>query len=472
MSGKIRTRLAVIGALAALVAVLVPAGLASGSHADDPSTGDPSWLLLTLGKTDEITWTADGSAVQTIKTRNNDCFFIEFGGTDLLTIDAPGDELLGHVKDGFGAELASGSSGDPCGKAEADKNESISVSLGSALAGDYLFRAIDVDLELKFDASVDVIFKHEGTEVTTVQGWMADSGADDNPDSGNSDNFRFNSNDVLSDGDTSLSKQVSLPILFDEVVFVPQAGALSLEGGADGTVDGTLVEGEANNSSQLEIVKTFDGEMTCGDVHDFPEDTSLVNTIGAVTLHAMEFDPDGETWVTEFSDIDCLLKLFNDDTGDASLAFVPELDDVAGRFTIMVTVEGQPVTTDGTGTINSLQAQYNLNGDISFGPTADMQACNGQPVDDKTLDDGNGTDDNIADDYHEYWQQNDPVYGTDGAGSLIVDGDGDPVPLLPGTETICFYSSGVTITGVDASGNPIGTETWKIYFEDDPGMFM
>ncbi|HEX6220496.1 MAG TPA: hypothetical protein VF115_05345, partial [Acidimicrobiia bacterium] len=252
MSGKIQVRLAVLAALAALVAVLVPATLASGSHTPEsdppPTSGVESVVLLTMGKQDNVTWSGQ---TQSISTSKNDCTAVQFASTPELLKLTPIGGALGEVKDGFGIQSPTDGSGEPCGRAEADDSEEISVSLGSALH-QYLMTAIDVDLELKFNAKVTIIFKHNGVEVARVENWSGMGGSDDGPDSKDGDNFRFNSEDN--------NVQNIVGEYFDEVVFKPTAGAISLEGGADGTKNGLLA---ANGSSQFRIKRAFDGEIDC-----------------------------------------------------------------------------------------------------------------------------------------------------------------------------------------------------------------
>ena len=417
MGNKRRARVLLFAALALLAAV-VPAGLAAGSHDGSPTSGEPSIVYLTLGSVDRITWT---SASETISGRNN-CS-VTFGGSDLLDLSPTGGQL-GFVRDGFGVKSTGDGTGEPCGRVEATDGEAISVSLGSNLGG-YLMTAIDVDLELKFNATVDVIFKHEGVEVARVNGFTGMGGSDDGPDSGDLDNFRFFHRPM--NGEESVS--------FDTVVFDPSAGAISLEGGADGTDRADDSLDESSNSSQFEIVQAFEGEITCNDTEEIGEDG--VSTSGVVIMHSE--DPDGpgsEPWITD----NCDLKPFNEDVEDAALAFVPELAGTEARYTIEVTVEDQVVTVDGTGQVTSLVAVYNANGDLTFPATATdpLLACEGQPV----------------------LNQSDPGYD-----AFWTQADTGLLPGEPGTEIACWYHA-----SVDPTGSGVGTERWGIYFEDDPGF--
>ena len=404
-----RARVLLFGALA-LVAALLPAGLAAGSHDGSTTTfGDPSVILLTLGTKDEVRWP---NGAQNITIRNNNCSVTI--PTGILNITPIGGQL-GAVKDGLGVKSSMDGTGEPCGRVEASDGEAISVALGSDLDG-YLMSAIDVDLELKFNAMVDVIFMHDGATVHTFEDFSGTGGSDDGPDSGDGDNFRFSYPGVDDD-----------PILFDTVIFDPTAGAMSLEGGADGTENGSLAP---NNSSQFQVVQSFDGEITCDDTEPIGEEG--VSTSGVLTMHSE--DPVGSVgWTTE----NCDLKPFSEDVEDDALAFVPVLAGTAARYTIEVTVEEQLVTVESDGRITSLVAVFNADGDLSFPDTTTdpLQACLGQPVLDQA-----------AAGYDTFWTQ--PTTG-----------------LLPGTEKACWYHA-----SVDPTGGGSGTEHWGIYFEDDPGF--
>ncbi|MEX0863878.1 MAG: hypothetical protein WD269_03285 [Acidimicrobiia bacterium] len=402
MNGRIQTRVAMLAALLAVTAVLIPAGLALGSHGGDPVLGgDPSVVLLTLGRPDEVTWDGD---TQTISTRNNDCLVVDFADIpEILVVSAIGGQL-GQVKDGLGVKSPGDGSGEPCGRVEADDDEAISVALGSHL-DDYLMSAIDVDLELKFNAVVEISFSHGGIEVASDE-FSPMAGSDDGPDSSDGDNFRY----VFDPED---------PVYFDEVEFRPTAGALSLEGGADGTENGTLETG--NNSSQFEVTPVFDGQITCGDQVAI-EDEVVDEVVGLVTMHALNL---GDGW-----DAACIdLKNYNEEITSSSLLFAPTLANSQARYTLELTVEDQPITTDGEGQVTSLLMEYN---DGAFGSSdTPLMPCLGQPTFSAA-----------------FFEQVD-------------------TGLLPDGEFACYYDVSVTPIG-EVGGDVFGTEVWSIYFEDDP----
>lgn len=427
MTGKVHIRLAVLAALAALAAVLVPAGLAAGSHGDPPVTsGDESIVYLTFGNgpNDAVTWE---DSTQNITTKKNDCLAVDFDdpdGADLLNVTPHGGEL-GEVKDGLGVKSPGDGSGEPCGRVEADDDEAISVSLGSDLS-DYLMVAVDVDLELKFEADVKVEYFHAGaTEPVATDMFDPSDDADDGPDSKDGDNFRyFHRPTETVEGET-------VPIYFDEVKFTPTSGAISLEGGADGTANSEDLD-KNNNSSQFAVIKTFDGELTCG--QDVTISETGIDVSGVVTLHSLTSNPEDSepVWDAECNEF----KLYNDDVTNTSLFFEPELENTSARYTLVYTAIDQTVTTNSDGQITSLEMTYDPTSPFELSDSVPMQACQGQPV----LDSADA-------DYDTFWEQSD-------------------VGLLPDGETACFYSATVTTTGEDT-----GDEVWGIYFEDDPGFF-
>lgn len=393
---------------ALIVAILLPAGLAAGSHEGSVTAGDDgSVILLTMGPRDRVTW--EGLS-QGITTSNNDCLVATFAASpQILEVSAIGGQL-GHVKDGFGVRGPGDGAGEPCGRVT--PGQAISVKLGSAVQG-HLMTAIDVDLELKFNAAVETTFKHSGTTVATNV-FNPTSGPDDGPDSKDGDNYRYFHRPMVG----------GQQVYFDEVVLSAESGAFSLEGGADlasnnepnafGQLD------TSSKSSQFEVVPVFDGEITCQDVVVISEGGDVS---GLLKMHSM--DSDG--WSVE----DCLLKPYFSFATDDTIGFIPVLEGTSARYTIDVEATGQTITMLG-GVITSLEALYDPEGDPN--PTRPLQACVGQPV----LD-GPG--------YAAFWTQ-------------------ASTGLLPaGGETACYYAVQLLPTGPG-----IGTELWSIYFEDDPAF--
>ena len=426
MHGRIQTRLALLGALAALVAVLVPAGMAFGDHPELIPTSGAEVIELALGADDEVTWSVDSTTTQLLELRKN-CTVNGASGALLVITGINGD--LGNDKDGLGVRSSGDGRGEPCGRTEADDGEAISVALPqTGPASDYLMSAVDFDLELKFNASIAVSYRLNGSEVATDTFNPAE-GSDDGPDSTDGDNYRYRHRPTDTDGQ----------IFFDEVVLTPTSGSISLEGGADleaGAVDddsyGDLSE-ELSYASQIEIQDNpFDGEITCGDNLKIATDDEVL--VGFLLVHSMQLT-DGGAWNL---DPDCRLKPYNAGATSDTLFFIPELEGTSARYTLDVTVQNQEVEVDEFGQITSLIALYDPEGDTE--PTLPLKACLGDPIDDPA-----------EAGYDAYWQQSD-------------------VGLLPDGENACWYASSVSPTGEDAELGLLGVEIWKIYFEDDPGI--
>lgn len=446
MSGRVRNKVGLIAAVTTAIALMIPAMLALGD--DDPIiTGDSSVVLLTLGAIDEITWEAE---TQSVDLRNN-CS-IRFGSDpELLSIvGVPG--ALGHNKDGLGVRTG-GSRGEPCGRTEADNGESITVSLGSDLSG-YLMTAVDLDLELKFNASIQIRFLRDGSDVVVPAITFDGADSDDGPDSKDLDNYRF----VFAPGEPIYPDE---PVYFDTVLLTPTSGSFSLEGGADlsdnldecddGDADGIYPCGKLddtlNTSSQIAVVETFDGEIDCGDI----EPLGNATVSGFVTMHA-EDGPDF-SWTTD--DLTCVPKPYNTDATNDSISFMPVLDGYVARYTFDVVVRDQEITTSG-GQVTSLNAIYNDNGDLTFPDGGDgVEACNGTPL---LVNDPNNED------YEEYWiEETLRVPGTLETPIMPDGDDGNPLP-------ICFYSASVDIDGPDSDGVLRGTENWSFLIFADPGI--
>lgn len=88
---------------------------AGGRCGRDAVTGDPSVVLLTLGRQDKVTWE---ESTQGITTRRNDCRAVEFADSPELLVVSPIGGQLGEVKDGLGVQGPNDGSGEPCGRIE------------------------------------------------------------------------------------------------------------------------------------------------------------------------------------------------------------------------------------------------------------------------------------------------------------------------------------------------------------------
>lgn len=173
------------------------------------------------------------------------------GDTDLANIAAKdssgragnvGILTSGGATVGIGAAptRGSGASGTSCG--QVNPGESLTVSLGTALAGSLVSQA-DLDIDGKYGVTVVATLFRAGTQVGQVTQDSPPS-ADSGADSGANDNFRFNVSGVY----------------FDTVVLTGRQGpsgntnySFSLAGG-----------GQTRQPSTFELVRA-DGALSCGD---------------------------------------------------------------------------------------------------------------------------------------------------------------------------------------------------------------
>lgn len=394
MSIKKRTRVWASGAL--IAALLVPAGLAAGTgwrQMPYDNSDRTDVVLLVLGKYDYLKW---GDQKQAIYPQGGCNTPIFAANPDILRF-AAGAGSLTLKYDGFGVK---GHSAWGC--ETVDKGESITVSMGTAL-DTLAMSAIDIDFELLKKTKIGVSFRFQGNEVAsdTFEPYVKRDG----------DNVRYFKRPA--NGDKA--------IFFDEIVFTSLSGGFAIEGGSDYSKGGKGKIDTTSTASQFELIKPFDGEITCGDTATI-EDTSVETVLGEVTMHAMG----SGTWQTG----GCDLKMYNEDVTPDTITFVPFLEGTSARYTMALTVENQPIVTE-----NGLIVSLGLTYDAAAGadPTRTLQSCVGQPV----LS-GEG--------YDAFWSQAD-------------------VGLLPPDETACFYEVDLEITGAG-----VGTESWGIYFEDDPSF--
>lgn len=173
----------------------------------------------------------------------------------LVSLSATGQQAFpGFVADGFGTGgRGSEGSGQPCGRV--DPGQTLSMSLGSGLDGTLIDFA-EIDLEAKFGVTMRIERWLNGTLVGFEEHDPSELN-DDGPDSGDGDNFRIRVPETGTD-------------LFDRIVLKPvgSTGALSFEGGADGTapLPGGLAATELDGTtdSVFHLIEA-DGVLDCGD---------------------------------------------------------------------------------------------------------------------------------------------------------------------------------------------------------------
>lgn len=269
------TALMVTGLVALTVAVLAtfaPPGAAQGQSVSTSTLPDAGVLRLRTGTENHFrleptsgsavtqTWTSPGCKVQPTQPP---------GATLVALSSTPHNRSYPGF---FGGSLGVGSSsegnGQPCGRI--DPNQTLTLSLvqsaGSALAGRFIDYA-ELDIEGKFGATYRITGYVGSTEMLSQT--YATTGPDSGPDSGDGDNFRIR---FPKTGKTVMNKLV--------ISIVGSKGAVSLEGGSDGTTpcDGSdansagcadfslgqsLDGGEGTTDSLFHLVEV-DGLLDCG----------------------------------------------------------------------------------------------------------------------------------------------------------------------------------------------------------------
>jgi len=422
--GRFLTMATVLGMLAALLVTLPTVN----AEADGPVTveTDAGVILLSTGPNDNDNWiryyedpqvpgsgeSFDGvnptpTAHQVIDVSRK-CNVTTNGL--VLTISNSGGTRgtgIGMVSNGLGTRTKNNCSTQ---QGRINASHSLTFALGAYFdtTPDISIDLFEVDIEGKFGA--DLFWTTDASETGTVD---LENSSDNGPDSG------------VGDNDIAVADPNDP---FRSITFSPSGGEVAIEGGGDGAITGGAERTAFEvNQTLLKLVssKTFDGEITCQDSVEI-KDGAVPGVLGLVTMHAMNFDSSG--WSVEL----CPKKPYDDELTANSLHFLPELVGTFARYTIQITLDDQPVASDGLGLITTLGMTYDAAGGT---PTTPLQACQAQPL---------STD--------AFWTQPAPVQN-------------GGVNLLPTGETACYYGLTLTPTGVGSA-----TEVWDIYFEDDPGF--
>lgn len=138
------------------------------------------------------------------------------------TIPSSKNPFTGFVSDAIGVGQNGEGNGSPCSRFDKPPGQTLTMGLGSGLGGK-LINFAEIDLELKFGATVRVTGFLNGTPVGATETYSS-AGSDSGPDSGDGDNYRIR----FPRSGTTLVNQLKFEI--DSTT-----GAASLEGGADGT---------------------------------------------------------------------------------------------------------------------------------------------------------------------------------------------------------------------------------------------
>jgi hypothetical protein len=178
--------------------------------------------------------------------------------TGLVTLSlpagSPSQSAVGFFGDSLGVKARGEGSGQPCGRIDGT-SQTLILALTGPTVGTYEIDYAELDVEGKFNGTAKAVMYLDGTIVGT-ETLGTGTGSDSGPDSGDGDNYRW-----------LLATDSGVP--FDEVRLTVDAatpgGAVSLEGGADGTAPGPLGVSLANTTDSLFHLVDIDGVLDCGD---------------------------------------------------------------------------------------------------------------------------------------------------------------------------------------------------------------
>jgi hypothetical protein len=175
-------------------------------------------------------------------------------GPNIVALTAtPGSSSVGFVSDAIGVRGAGEGTGQPCGRIDGTQKLTLDLLSRIAPTTGSTKRAADfaeLDIEGKFGAAFTIKGSlNGGTPLTQTYDTM---GSDSGPDSGDGDNYR-----------------IRFPktgrFLFNTLEFSVTSGAISLEGGADGTAPDSLGVTLGGTSDSLIHVVQYDRTLNCGE---------------------------------------------------------------------------------------------------------------------------------------------------------------------------------------------------------------
>lgn len=258
----------------ALVALLLPAAAGAVPGGGTGGLQSAGVLRLQLGATDRFRFEpTSGSAVNQSIGVSNGCKLAlgtSPAASNLVSLlPNSGNTYAGFVDNGIGVKSSGEGNGSPCGRIDAGQQLTLNLNQGSGqtLAGKMIDFA-EIDLEGKFSANMQVqgwlvrpgkdpVLMKTETYSTTA------GGSDSGPDSGDGDNYRVR---FPKTGTTIVNRLV--------FSLVGNTGAMSLEGGADGTAPCDTTDSAdcnpglgqtLNTTDSLFHLVNVDGILDCGD---------------------------------------------------------------------------------------------------------------------------------------------------------------------------------------------------------------
>jgi hypothetical protein len=288
--------LIVLGAtVAIIVGTLTPAS-AQSSGASTSTIHEAGVLRLRLGAQDHFRFqvpapSPPGHYIDTTPLPTTQSLTIQSGcrlaaTSGLAELSASGGQgQVGFFGDSLG--VREGPSGQPCGQIDSP-NQLLALKLGTGLAG----KAIDfaeIDIEGKFNAKLEVngysidaadsCSSPAPTQLVASEMYDLTIGSDSGPDSGDGDNYRLRFPKLAED---EAGNPVAVKTAANCITFKATAGAVSLEGGSDGTqpcdtadgciepslgqtIDDTAAGAPTFTTDSLFHLIEADGVLDCGD---------------------------------------------------------------------------------------------------------------------------------------------------------------------------------------------------------------
>jgi hypothetical protein len=283
-----RRRWSWAGLLAVMAAVSLSMLPAMGQG---PITEDVGLVRLHLGSDgDRFVFdpTAPGSDQVQILSETN-CRLSSSGAT-LVSVVGSGAQANKHPYAGLkdhrlGVGQNGEGNGEPCARINKDLGQALTLGLTGALQGHSVGYA-EIDLGFKFNGDAALELRRGGVLIDTVV--VPCSGTSDcGPDSAGNDNERvilwLDPSDAPEPGHW---QSFEIAGVFDTIVVKPGAaavsGAVSLEGGHDGSAPGPLGADLGTNDTLFGLVEAFDGEIDCSETEILieSEDASFAITRG------------------------------------------------------------------------------------------------------------------------------------------------------------------------------------------------
>ncbi|HEX5723183.1 MAG TPA: hypothetical protein VFZ06_10610, partial [Acidimicrobiia bacterium] len=160
-----RARVLLFGALA-LLAALVPATLAFGTHSDFSGVVPGGVVILEMGNSPTADKVVFGSAWQSITTSRSSCTTVDdsFDNVQLATLlniaEGANNTSLGEAKDQIGVQSGNDGNGENC--VRTGVGETMTITLGSKFASGTVMGGFDLDVQLKFNSVIGATTKRGG----------------------------------------------------------------------------------------------------------------------------------------------------------------------------------------------------------------------------------------------------------------------------------------------------------------------